>query len=164
MSERAALLVVRFRWLIVALWAVIGTAGLIRAPGTAELLSVRGGADRETEAAQADRLLTSRFARPFSEFFAVVIESPAPFTDGLPAAMLDSITDELKHEPFVRSILSYRTAHDSLFLSADGRMTFLLVSVDAPRATAWEKWSSPSGGRWAVPSAGCPIATPIAPG
>src|SRR6185503_3840592 len=98
MSERAAQAVVRFRWLIVALWTVIGAAGLIRAPGTAELLSVRGGADRETDAARADRLLTSRFARPFSEFFAVAIESPAPFTDGLPAAMLDSITDELKRE------------------------------------------------------------------
>ena len=132
MSERAALLVVRFRWLIIALWVVVGGAGLIRAPATAELLSVRGGSDRETEAARADRLLTSRFARPFSEFFAVAIESPAPFTDGIPAAMLDSITDELKREPYVRSILSYRTAHDSLFLSADGRMTFLLVSVDAP--------------------------------
>ena len=39
MSERAALFIVRFRWLIVALWAVIGTAGLIRAPRTADLLS-----------------------------------------------------------------------------------------------------------------------------
>jgi putative drug exporter of the RND superfamily len=131
MAAQLAALVVRFRWLIVALWAVVGVAGVVRAPQTADRLSVRGGADRETEAARADRLLNSRFARPFSEFFAVVIESPVPFTDGLPAAMLDSVTEQLRREPYVRSIISYRTSHDSLFLSPDGRLTFLLVSVDA---------------------------------
>jgi putative drug exporter of the RND superfamily len=131
MPERIAALIVRFRWLVVAFWAVVGVVGLVRAPHTADLLSVRGGADRETEAARADRLLNARFARPFSEFFAVVIESPIPFTDVLPAAMLDSVTDELRREPYVRSIISYRTSRDSLFLSPDGRLTFLLVSVDA---------------------------------
>lgn len=131
MSERIAALIVRFRWLIVAFWVVVGVSGVVRAPHTADRLSVRGGADRETEAARADRLLNSRFARPFSEFFAVVIESPVPFTDGLPTAMLDSVTEDLRSEPYVRSIISYRTSQDSLFLSPDGKLTFLLVSVDA---------------------------------
>ncbi len=131
MPERIAALIVRFRWLIVAFWVVVGVAGVVRSPHTAELLSVRGGADRETEAARADRLLNSRFARPFSEFFAVVIESPVPFTDDLPAAMLDSVTEDLRRQPYVRSVISYRTSEDSLFLAPDGRLTFLLVSVDA---------------------------------
>jgi RND superfamily putative drug exporter len=131
MPERIAGLIVRFRWLIVAFWVVVGVAGVVRAPQTAELLSVRGGADRETEAARADRLLNNRFARPFSEFFAVVVESPVKFTDDLPAAMLDSVTEDLRREPYVRSIISYRTSEDSLFLGPDGRLTFLLVSVDA---------------------------------
>jgi RND superfamily putative drug exporter len=131
MPERIAGLIVRFRWLIVAFWVVVGVAGVVRAPRTAELLSVRGGADRETEAARADRLLNNRFARPFSEFFAVVVESPVPFTDDLPAAMLDSVTEDLRREPYVRSIISYRTSEDSLFLGPDGQLTFLLVSVDA---------------------------------
>jgi RND superfamily putative drug exporter len=130
--EQAATLVVRFRWLVVLLWAVIGAVGIIRARHTPELLNVRGGADRETEAALADRLLNSRFERPFSEFFAVVLESSTPFTAGLPRAALDSIVAELRAEPYVRALLSYPSTKDSLFLSADGRKTFLLVSVDAP--------------------------------
>lgn len=133
MPERIANFVVRYRWIIVVVWAVIAVAGVVRAPHTAELLNVRGGADRETEAARADRLLTSRFARPFSEFFAVVMESPAPFTDGAPRAALDSITNELGREPYVRSLLSFQNTGDSLFLSPDARTTFFLVSIDAPR-------------------------------
>ena len=97
---------------------------------------MRGGADRATEAARADSLLTARFSRPFSEFFAIVMESPAPFADGAPRAALDSITSELGREPYIRALLSYRNANDSLFLSPDGRTTFFLVSVDAPAGTS----------------------------
>jgi RND superfamily putative drug exporter len=132
MPRRAAWFIVRFRWPIAALWVVIGAVALVRAPRTPELLSMRGGAANRTEAALADSMLTARFDRPFSEFFAVAMESPAPFTDGLPSAALDSILDEVRREPYVRSLVSYRTARDSLFLSQDGRMTFFLVSVDAP--------------------------------
>lgn len=133
LPEQAAALVVRFRWLVVALWAVVGAAGIVRAKHTPELLNVRGGADRETEAGLADRLLATRFDRPFSEFFAVVLEGPSSFTAGLPSAALDSITADLRAEPYVRSLLSYPGTHETLFLSADGRRTFLLVSVDAPK-------------------------------
>jgi|KBSSwiStaDraftv2_1062776.scaffolds.fasta_scaffold04811_7 RND superfamily putative drug exporter len=132
MSERVAAFIVRSRWIVVAIWIVIGAVAVVRAPRTPELLNVRGGADRETEAARADRLLNSRFARPFSEFFAVVIESPAPFTDGVPKAALDSVTEELRREPYVRALLSYHTPSDSIFLSPDGRLTFFLVSIDGP--------------------------------
>ena len=132
MSERVAAFIVRSRWIVVAIWIVIGAVAVVRAPRTPELLNVRGGADRETEAARADRLLNSRFARPFSEFFAVVIESPAPFTDGVPKAALDSVTEELRREPYVRALLSYHTPSDSIFLSPDGRLTFFLVWIDGP--------------------------------
>ncbi len=132
MSERVAAFIVRSRWIVAAIWVVIGAVAVVRAPRTPELLNVRGGADRETEAARADRLLDSRFARPFSEFFAVALESPAPFTDGAPRAALDSITAELRREPYVRSLLSYQSPADSIFLSPDGRLTFFLVSIDGP--------------------------------
>ena len=131
-TERVAAIIVRSRWIVAALWVVIGAVAVVRAPRTAELLNVRGGADRETEAARADRLLNSRFVRPFSEFFAVALESPAPFTDGAPRAALDSITEELRREPYVRALLSYHSPADSIFLSPDGRLTFFLVSIEGP--------------------------------
>ncbi|NOT07615.1 MAG: MMPL family transporter [Gemmatimonadales bacterium] len=132
MPERVANLLVRLRWVIVLLWGVVGAVALVRAPRTPELLKVRGGADRETEASRADSLLRSEFATPFSEFFAVVLESPAPFTEGAPAAALDSIASELGREPYVRSLVSWRTTRDSLFLGDEGRTTFLLVSIEGP--------------------------------
>ena len=130
--EQAAGLIVRSRWLIVALWIIIGAIGIVRARHTPELLTIRGGADRETEAARADRLLATRFNRPFSEFLAVALESTRPFTEGMARSALDSITADLRQEPYVRSLLSYLNTGDSLFLSADGRRTFLLVSVQSP--------------------------------
>jgi RND superfamily putative drug exporter len=132
MPERFAAFIVRSRWVVGVIWVIIGAIAVVRAPRTPELLSVRGGADTETEAARADRLLTARFARPFSEFFAVAMEAPAPFTDGAPRAALDSITEELRREPYVRSLLSYHSPADSIFLSEDGRQTFFLVSIDGP--------------------------------
>jgi len=139
MLERAAALIVRFRWLVVAFWVVAGTLGLWHARRTPELLNVRGGAVQETEAARADRLLASRFARPFSEFVAVVLEARDPFTAGLPRSALDSITDDLRREPYVRLLLSYRTTNDSLFLSRDGLKTFFLVAINAPQGDSLGK-------------------------
>ena len=105
MPERIAALIVRFRWLIVAFWARGGRGrGSPRTAhrGAPECPRWRRPGDRGSPCRPAPE---HRFARPFSEFFAVVIESPAPFTDDLPAAMLDSITEELRREPYVRSII-----------------------------------------------------------
>ncbi|HLB55588.1 MAG TPA: MMPL family transporter [Gemmatimonadales bacterium] len=120
------------RWLFVAFWGIVGAAGLIRARHTPELLRIRGEADQDTEAARADRLLDSRFSRPFSEFFAVTLENPRPFTTGMSRAALDSIAENLRAEPYVRSLLSYANTGDSIFLSRDARRTFLLISVERP--------------------------------
>ncbi|HET9275520.1 MAG TPA: MMPL family transporter [Gemmatimonadales bacterium] len=133
MPDRVGGLLVRFRWIVVAVWAVLGALGLARAPRTPDLLSLRGGNDRETEALRADQLLNGRFSRPFSEFFAVVVEGPGSFAAPGPArAALDTVTRELEREPYVRSLLSHQSTGDSLFLSPDGRTTFFLVSLDAP--------------------------------
>jgi RND superfamily putative drug exporter len=131
MADRIAGFLVRYRWLVLALWAVIGGVALMRAPRTPELLSLRGGNDQETEARRADRLLNTRFARPFSEFFAVAMEGPGDFTLPGPArSALDTVASELAREPYVRSLLSYLNTNDSLFISRDRRTTFFLVSLD----------------------------------
>src|SRR6185369_17285096 len=96
-------LIVRFRGLVIVLWALIAAVGFTRARHTPELLNVRGGGGHETEAARADRLLATQFDRPFSEFFAVVLESTSPFSEPMAHAALDSIASELRSEPYVRS-------------------------------------------------------------
>src|SRR5437867_3220742 len=134
MPERVADLLVRLRWAIVAVWVVVGAVAVVRAPRTPELLTLRGGVVPETEAATADRSVSTRFRRPFNEFFVVALEGPASFVEGPPRAALDSITDLLRRERYVRTLISYHGSGDSLLLSRDGRLTFFIASVDAPRS------------------------------
>ncbi len=122
---------VRWRWLIIAVWVVIGAVAFYRAPKTPDRLALRGGSDEVTEARLADRLLAERFARPFGEFFAVTIDGPESFATGAARAVLDSLTAAARRQPYVQSVVSFATRGDSLFLSADGRTTFFLVSFAA---------------------------------
>jgi len=121
--------VVRWRWLIIGLWALVGTGALIRARHTPELLNVRGRSSRLTEAGQAERLLDARFARPFSEYFVVTLEGPRSFRKGPARDALDTLTAAARRDPSVRSVVSFLTTEDSLFLSRDERITFFLVSL-----------------------------------
>ncbi len=131
--ERVAATVVRLRWLIVIAWGILGVWSLARARHTPETLSLRGGLDREAEATRVDRIIATRFPRPLSEFFAVTLENPRPFTTGMSRAALDTLAEQLKTEPYVRSLLYYGNTGDSLFVSRDAKRTFLLASVARPQ-------------------------------
>ncbi len=120
---------IRWRWLVIAIWGAIGAVAFIRAPQTPDLLALRGGSDRETEAREADRLLSERFARPFGEYFAVTLQGPASFRSGAAHDVLDSLTSTARRLPYVEAVVSWLTQQDSLFLSHDERTTFFLVSL-----------------------------------
>ena len=120
---------IRWRWAVIAIWAVIAAVAFLRAPKTPERLALRGGSDRMTEARTADLLLSERFERPFGEFFAVTVEGPSSFASGPAREALDSLTAAAASLPFVQNVISHRTRSDSLFLSEDGRTTFFLVSL-----------------------------------
>ena len=120
---------VRWRWLVIAIWVVIGAVSVARAPKTPERLALRGGSSQPTEGRLADRLLSDRFARPFGEFLAVTIEGPTSFAIDPGRAVLDSLTRAAGALGYVQNVVSYLTQSDSLFLSADGRTTFFLVSL-----------------------------------
>lgn len=122
---------VRWRWAVITLWAVVGAIAFVRAPKTPDKLALRGGSDQLTEARLADRLLTERFSRPFGEFFAVTVEAPTSFVSGSARETLDSLTTAAARFGSVQSVVSYLTRGDSLFLSSDERATFFLVSFSA---------------------------------
>jgi len=121
--------VVKYRWAVIFLWVIAGTIAAVEARHTPERLDLRGGSTQATEASRADRLLQSRFTRSVGEFFAVTLEAPSPLDRPGPAAVLDTLIAVLRREPYVRTLLSWRSTNDSLFLSADGRTTFLVVAV-----------------------------------
>src|SRR5688572_8822472 len=120
---------IRWRWVIIALWALIGAVAFVQAPKTPDRLALRGGASEFMEARVADRMLEERFAKPFGEFFAVTLEGPSSFNDTPSRDVLDTLTSAAKRLPFVENVVSHLTRGDSLFLSRDGRATFFLVSV-----------------------------------
>lgn len=119
---------VRWRWIVIAVWAIVGLIAFIQAPKTPNRLALQGGADEMTEARTADRLLSTRFARPFGEFLAVAVEGPTSFAEGPGRAVLDTLTKTAARLAYVQNVVSYLTRSDTLFVSNDGRTTFFLVS------------------------------------
>ena len=130
--ERFARVLVRWRWVVLAVWAAIGAVAAVRAPATPALLNIRGGSARETEASRAEKLLNARFSRPIDEFFAITLEGPGPLDEGPGRVVLDSLLDGLTHEPYVRGLVSYPSTNDSTFLSRDRRSTFVIVALNLP--------------------------------
>jgi RND superfamily putative drug exporter len=129
--KRFAHTVVRWRWVVLAVWAVIGAVAAVRAPATPALLDIRGGSERETEASRTEELLNRRFARPIGEFFAVTLESPVSFERAPSRQILDTLLAALGRQRFVRGLVSFPSTGDSTFLSRDRRSTFVIVAIEA---------------------------------
>ena len=131
--DRFARALVRWRWVVLVVWAVIGAVAAVRAPATPGLLNIRGGSERETEASRSEDLLNSRFSRPIGEFFAVTLESPESFETPGPRMVLDSLLAVAGRQPFVRGLVSWPGTGDTTFLSRDRHATFFLVALQATR-------------------------------
>jgi hypothetical protein len=131
--DRFARALVRWRWVVLVVWSVVGAVAAVRAPATPGLLNIRGGSERETEASRTEDLLTTRFARPIGEFFAVTLESRTPFDHPEPRAVLDTLLAAFDREPYVQGLVSWPGTGDSTFLARDRRATFFLVALKATR-------------------------------
>ncbi len=121
---------VRRRWLVIALWAILAAYATVRARQTPELLNLRGGSNTPTESSRAGDLLNTRFATPVGEYFALVLEGPSTFDSGAPRAVLDSLVATMKAQPWVRGVVAWPDTRDSTFLSGDGRSTFAILALN----------------------------------
>lgn len=124
--------VIRLRWLLIVAWTIVAGIAFVRAPGTPERLSLRGGSDQPTEAGSVEQLVAERFGRPLQDFFAVVVTAPGSVRTGRPQAALDSLTAALRRSGFVRAIITHDNGGDASFLSSDERQAFFLVALDTP--------------------------------
>src|SRR6266511_752797 len=131
--DRFAQALVRWRWVVLAVWAVAGAVAAVRAPATPGLLNIRGGSERETEASLTEDLLNARFSRPIGEFYAVTLEAPGSFETPGPRAALDTLLAALSRQPYIRGVVSYPSTNDTTFLSRDRRATFVIVALKAAR-------------------------------
>src|SRR6478752_4547900 len=130
--ERVAQALVRWRWLVIAVWAIAGFFALRAAPDTPGLLNLRGGSKRPTEAAHADSLIRTAFPRPLSEFFAVTIEGTVPVDSGAAKEFVERLETVSRELPYVRGVISHGTNSDPVFLSKNHRTTFFIVALDTP--------------------------------
>ena len=131
--DRFARALVRWRWVVLVVWVLVGAVAAFRAPATPSLLNIRGGSDRPTEASRTEDLLTDRFGRAIGEFFAITLEAPASFDGPGPRAALDTLLAVLKPLPYVRGLISYPSTGDTTFVSRDRRSTFVIVALEATR-------------------------------
>jgi RND superfamily putative drug exporter len=131
--DRFARALVRWRWVVLVVWVLVGAVALVRAPATPALLNIRGGSARPTEASRTEELLAGRFSRPLGEFFAITVQAPAPFDTPGPRATLDTLLGVLERQPYVRGLVSYASTGDTTFLSRDRRATFVIVALEAPQ-------------------------------
>jgi hypothetical protein len=56
--ERFARALVRWRWAVLVVWALVGAVAAVRAPATPGLLNIRGGSEREA-GHRADAILNA---------------------------------------------------------------------------------------------------------
>ena len=127
---------VRWRWVVIAAWAVVGVLAALRAGGTVERLELKGGSAEMTEAKIADSLLVARFDRPLSEFYAVTVQGPGSMTSGEGGQLLDRLLEASAAQRSVQGTVSWRSTNDSTFVARDGRTTFFLVALDSTRGAA----------------------------
>ncbi len=120
---------IRFRWVVIVFWAVVGYLAAGKAPQVEQALNVRGGSREPTEASRTDQLLRERFDKPLNDFFAITLEAPVPIDSAPTSVLLDSLTAKLRREPYLTTVASFASTGDSTFVSPDGRRTFLLVAL-----------------------------------
>jgi RND superfamily putative drug exporter len=136
--------VVRFRWAIIALWAVAVAVATPKARHVAEVLTARSDAPDGTESADVDEALRTRFPRPFGDALVVTFEAPAPLDSTGPGAALDSLIAGFTEAPWVSRVVSWRSTGDSMFIRPDRRGTVLFVVLDGVSGEAAMEMVAPA--------------------
>jgi len=146
LKEAVARTLIRFRWTVIVLWAILGFFASRQAPHALESLSVSGATSQRTESMRADALLRERFSRSLNDLMAVTFTAPERISRPLPRAVLDSLVEAFGSQPWIHGLVYYapgsdttylspdgsttfRTTSDSTFVSADGRSTFILLAL-----------------------------------
>jgi len=132
-ASRLSRALIRWRWIIIVGWTVVGYIAAAKAPQVVQVLDVGGGTRQPTEASRAEQLLRDRFAKPLNDIFVITVEAPG-HVDSVPTRpLIDSLLAALGRQPWIGTTASFRGTGDSTFLSRDGRTTFIALALSAPR-------------------------------
>ena len=120
---------IRRRWIVIVLWTVLGAYATLRAPGTPELLSARGGSFKVTEADKVSALIRTRFAAPLGETFALTLQAPSAVDSGHSGAVFDSLVVSLRRQSSIREVVTWRDAPGRPFISPDHHTTAMVIAL-----------------------------------
>lgn len=123
---RAARLVVRWRWAVIAAWAVVALVTIPRAARVGDALDATGRPTTVTETQRVRRVVLESFDRPIAHLLFVTVEREAGL-DG--AAIVDTVAAVLRRAAFVQAVVSPR--EDTSLVSGDGRAAAIVVTVGA---------------------------------
>ena len=123
--------IVRWRWLIVLAWTVLGVIVVPVASDVTHRLQVGGQNLRRAESTRAETMIRERFATDFSAFSVLVVKHESlTVDDAAYGAYLDSLSRALSRLPFVLKTLDWRRVGQTMELrSADGHITLLIAGL-----------------------------------
>ena len=107
MAFRPAHLIIRYRWPIVALWALLTVLAVPRASVVHEALSVEGTMIPNSDSERAVQTIRQAFPRPVADFFAVTLTGPVAIDSAQYLALLDSLSQRATNEPYISHVISY---------------------------------------------------------
>ncbi len=119
---------VRFRYIVVALWAIIAALAVPRASGVDQMLQVEGTSLRPTESRRVQEAIETVFDRPIAKFIAVAISGPVPVEAPLYDRLIRELTNAALQEPYIDEVFSFINAEDLGLLSDDRQTTFLVAT------------------------------------
>src|SRR5437870_4303046 len=89
----------------------------------------------QTESARASQLIRESFPNPIAEYVAIVVHGPVRYTNPRFAAVIDSVSAALSHQPYISQVVSVRSIGESTFVSPDRQTTFLIAAL-TPASTS----------------------------
>ncbi len=129
MQTGLASLIVRYRYLVVAVWAVVAVFAFPRASRVNSVLDVEGHSLKLSEAKQAEALLRTAFPKPVFKFFAVAMKGSTPVDSAPFSDLLEQLTRAAERQPFITRVVSVLNTSDTALVSSDRKSTFFIAAV-----------------------------------
>ena len=126
--------VVRFRFLVIAVWIGVAVFAIPRASRVHDVLEVEGRSIAPTEARHAQRIIRDQFPQPFTHFFAVTIVGPVAVDSAPYQHVLRTLTEAARRQQYIDLVVSVLESDDSTLVSPDRQATFFLASVSQAHA------------------------------
>ena len=129
MLFRLGLLVVRFRWLVVVLWAVVLALALLFAPRASSVL--KGGfGDADVESRRGLEIMTDRLGLPEASLNVVFSSPTLEATDPAFVEEMQRVLRPLEALPEVPRVITHYGSGNPALISRDGQAAMALVFLD----------------------------------